>query len=74
MLRRTCVFASCVICGSRSAFRCIWGVKYRCTIFHARVGRCDFHKKHAGTRYNELVFLHLVGFVGHLVHSGASSA
>jgi hypothetical protein len=38
------------------------------------VGRCDFHKKHAGTRYNKLVFLHLVGFVGHLVHSGASSA
>jgi hypothetical protein len=37
-LRPTCVFASGGICGSRSAFRCVWGTKHRCTIFHAQVG------------------------------------
>jgi hypothetical protein len=30
-----------------------------------------FIKKHTGTRYAELVFLHLVGFAGHLVLFGA---
>jgi hypothetical protein len=36
--------------------------------------RCCFHKKHARTRYAEFVFLHLVGFAGHVVHSGVSRA
>jgi hypothetical protein len=34
--------------------------------------RCSFHKNHASIRYAELVFLHLVGSVSHVVHSGAS--
>jgi hypothetical protein len=37
--------------------------------------RCDWYgfcKKCAGTRYAELVFLHLVRSVGHVVHCGAS--
>jgi hypothetical protein len=34
--------------------------------------RCSLHKKHAGTRYAELVFLQLIGSAGHVVHSIAS--
>jgi hypothetical protein len=33
-----------------------------------------FNKKRVETRYAELVFLHLVGFAIHIVHSGASGA
>jgi hypothetical protein len=34
--------------------------------------RCEIHKKHTGTRYAELVLLHLVGSAGHVVQSGAT--
>jgi hypothetical protein len=33
---------------------------------------CGFHKQVAWSRYIKLVFLPLVGFAGHVVHSGAS--
>jgi hypothetical protein len=33
-----------------------------------------FHKKHAGTYYAELVFLHQVGCTDHVVHCGVSGA
>jgi hypothetical protein len=36
--------------------------------------RYRFDKKHTGTPYIKLVFLHLVGFPGHIVHSGAFAA
>jgi hypothetical protein len=62
------------MCGSRSAFRYVRGVKHRCTIFHARVALVRFPKKCTGTRYAELVFLFLVGSVGHAEHCGISGA
>jgi hypothetical protein len=37
-LRRTCIFESDVIYGSRSALWCVRAVKRRRTNFHARVG------------------------------------
>jgi hypothetical protein len=36
--------------------------------------RCGLHKKPTGARYTQLVFLHQVGCVGHVVHFGASGA
>jgi hypothetical protein len=36
--------------------------------------RYGFHKKHVGTRFADLVFLHQVGSAGYVVHSGASRA
>jgi hypothetical protein len=34
--------------------------------------RYRFHKKRAQRSYEELVFLHLMGYVSNIVHSGAS--
>jgi hypothetical protein len=72
MLRQTCVFASGGICVTRSGFRSVHGAKHRCSIFHALVGRYRFYKMSVGTRYAEHVFLHPVGYAGHVVHFGAS--
>jgi hypothetical protein len=57
---------------SRSVFWCIQGTKHWCTIFHARWAWCGFRKKHPGTCHAKLMFLHPVGSVGHIVHSGVS--
>jgi hypothetical protein len=36
--------------------------------------RYGFDKKCDGTRYAELVFLHLVGYAGHVVHPGSETS
>jgi hypothetical protein len=72
ILHRTCVFASGEIHGSCSTFRCDRGVKHRRISFHPRVAHCCFHKMRTRTRYAEFVFLHPMGYVGHVVNSGAS--
>jgi hypothetical protein len=42
--------------------------------FMLGLDRYAFDKKCVGTRYAELVFLHLVGSACHVVHSGACGA
>jgi hypothetical protein len=73
-LRQTCVFASGGICGSRSAFRCDWGMRCRCTFFRLRWDRCGFQKKAHQDTLCRTCGLHSVGYAGHLVHSRASGA
>jgi hypothetical protein len=66
-------FASSGFCRLRSKFWCVRGAKHRHTIFHVRP-RCGFQKKHPRTHYAELVLLHPLGFISHVVHFGASGA
>jgi hypothetical protein len=76
-LCRTCVFPSSGSCRSHSALRRVPGVsgarKVEALFFLLEWDRYGFHKKRAGSRYAKLVFLHPVGCVGHVVHSGAST-
>jgi hypothetical protein len=63
-LNRTCFLATGQICGSCSAFWCVWGTKHRRTIFNAQLGLVRIPRKCSGTHYIELVFLHPVRYVG----------
>jgi hypothetical protein len=49
-------------------------MKHQHTIFQARVGPVQKKQNNIGTRYAELVFLHLVGVMAHVVHSILSDA
>jgi hypothetical protein len=71
-LRQNCVFSSGGMYRSRSAFWCVQGVKYRCTIFHAQVGRSGFLEKRARRLYAKLVCLQPVGSVSHVLNFGTS--
>jgi hypothetical protein len=72
MLCQTCVFASGGICG-HIAHSGASGAWYIDTLFFM-LGwdRYGYDKKHVVKHYVELVFLHSVGSVGHIVHSCAS--
>jgi hypothetical protein len=72
MFRRTCIFASSMICGSHSAFQCVWGTKRQCTNFHVRVGPIQLPQKARRDTLRRTSVLHPVGSAGHIVHSSAS--
>jgi hypothetical protein len=72
-LRRICVFASGEICGSHSAFWCIWGAKHQPLFFMLGWDWYGFNKKRSGTYYAKLMFLHPVGSMGHTMQSSAST-
>jgi hypothetical protein len=65
-------FASGVICGSRSAFRCVYVTKCRHTTFYAQVGLVRIPQKvRRDTLHRSCVFAFWGwGVVGHVVHSG----
>jgi hypothetical protein len=73
-LCRTCVFVSGWIYGSHSAFWCDRGTKCDRTIFHDGMGLVRIQQKVHRDTLCEHVFLHPVGYVGRVVHSGASGA
>jgi hypothetical protein len=51
------------------------GVQNVVTLFFMLLGdQCGFHKKRIGKRYAELVFLHLMASMGHIVHIGVPGA
>jgi hypothetical protein len=56
MLRRTFVFESGGICGSRSGFQCVRGTKHRHLFFMLEWNRYGFDKKRIRTRYAKLLF------------------
>jgi hypothetical protein len=59
-LCQTCVFAFGGICRSRNAFCASGAQNVDALFFMLRWDWCNFHKKHIGTSYVELVLLHLV--------------
>jgi hypothetical protein len=65
-------FASGRICGSRSALCCVRGAKRLHTIFLLVWDRYGFKNKCVETCYDKILFLHLVGYAGHIVHSSVS--
>jgi hypothetical protein len=55
-----------------SAFRHVWGVKRQHTIFQARVVPVQITQKARRDQLRQTCVSHLVGSMGHMVHSGVS--
>jgi hypothetical protein len=49
-------------------------MKRQRTIFHVQVGLVQIEQNRVETHYAELLLLHLVGSMVHVVHFGASGA
>jgi hypothetical protein len=73
-LRQTCVFTSGGICGSRSVFWYIQGVKHERTIFHARVGLVRIPQKVRQETLCRTCVFFLVRYAGSVLLSGVSEA
>jgi hypothetical protein len=73
-IRRTCVLHPVVSAGN-VVHSCVLGApNFDALFFVLGQDWNGFHKKHVRKSYIELLFLHPLGYVGHLVHSGASGA
>jgi hypothetical protein len=74
MLHQTCVFASSGICGSivHSSESTVQNVD--AVYFMLGWDQNGFLKRCARTRYAELIFSHLVGYAGRIVHSAKFGA
>jgi hypothetical protein len=62
------VFASGGTYGSCSAFRCVWALKCRCTIFYGRVRPVRIQQKACQDTLRQTSVFHLVAHAGHVVH------
>jgi hypothetical protein len=65
-------FASCGLCGSRSAVRCARGAKHRRAIFHVRVGLVRISQKARRYTLHQTCVFHQVAFACHVMHSVVS--
>jgi hypothetical protein len=64
VMPKLCFFASGEICGSRSAFWCVWAVKHRSTIFHARVVPVQIQQKMHWDRLHQTCVFVSIGIYG----------
>jgi hypothetical protein len=72
MLRQTCVLHPVGSAG-HVVHSGVFGLRnVHALFFSLGWSQCGFQKKHARTRYADLVILHSVGSAGHIVHSDAS--